>query len=306
MDLTGGDFRNPALVDAMGRMRKWGEVALRHSRAHHSEVAVVSNVESEFYMGARSTAANNVNLVAYTRQMGAFYSAGAPFDWYLAEDIEAVERGGYKVVVFLDCQFLRPEQLASARRLKAKGRTLVFFHAPAYVSERDLSLSRTESLTGFRMKFVSGEVPLQAVDAFTGALHGSELEQCAILVPVVRSAERILATGVGCLKGRPVAVRRDCGDWRSVHVAVPALSDVALHEIYREAGVHLYTDAGVVLSANGSWIMLHTRESRDYRVCLPRLARRVTEVTSEKSVGTNLSSFVWPLGRFRTAVFLVE
>ena len=28
---------------------------------------------------------------------------------------------------------------------------------------------------------------------------------------------------------------------------VPAISDTALHEIYREAGVHLYSDAGVVL-----------------------------------------------------------
>ena len=89
-------------------------------------------------------------------------------------------------------------------------------------------------------------------------------------------------------------------------MAVPAISDSALHEIYREAGVHLYTDAGVVLTANGSWVMLHTREARDYQVCLPRCANRVTEITTEKTVGENISSLRWSLDKFRTAIFLIE
>ena len=151
MDLQGGFFRAPELVDAMGRMRKWGEVALRHSRAHHSEVAVVSNPESEFYMGTRSTSANNINMIAYIQQMGAFYSSGAPFDWYLIDDIEAVAAAKPKVVIFLDCQFMRPEQLAVIERMKCENRTLVFFHAPAYVDENGLSLARTEHLTGFKI-----------------------------------------------------------------------------------------------------------------------------------------------------------
>lgn len=306
MDLTGGDFRNPALMDAMGRMRKWGEVALRHMRAHRSEVAVVSNVESEFYMGARSTTANNVNRIAYIQQMGAFYSAGAPFDWYLAEDLEAVAAAKPKVVVFLDCQFMRPEQLRVVERMKGEGRTLVFFHAPAYVSENDLSLARTEHVTGFKMDIVPGETPLQAVDKASGERLGSDLCQRALFVPVVQPSDRVFATGVGNLADRPVVVRRTCGNWRSVHVAVPAVSDAALQEIYREAGVHLYTDAGVVLSANASWVMLHTRTGKDYRVRLPRTARKVTEITTEKTVGENIASFVWPLDKFRTAVFLVE
>ena len=306
MDLMGGFFRDPILLDTMGRMHKWGEVALRHDRAHHSEVAIVSNPESEFYLGARSTTANNVNLVAYIQQMGAFYSAGAPFDWYLADDLEAVEKGGYKVVVLLDCQFLRPEQLTAVERLKNGGRTLVFFHAPAYAAERDLSLARTERTVGFKMEIVPGETPLQAIDKASGALLGSELRQKSLFLPIVQPTDKVFALGVSNLVDRPVVVRRDCGDWRSVHVAVPAISDTALHEIYREAGVHLYSDAGVVLSANKSWVMLHTRTAKDYRVSLPKTARKVTEITTEKTVGENISSFVWPLDKFRTAVFLVE
>ena len=306
MDLKGGFFRDPELIDVLKRMRKWGEVALHHSRAHHSEVAVVSNPESEFYMGARSTSANNVNNVAYIQQMGAFYSAGAPFDWYLADDLEAVAASKPKVVVFLDCQFMRPEQIAVVERMKGEGRTLVFFHAPAYVSESDLSLGRTERLTGFKMEIAKGESRLQAVDVVSGKTYGSELKQQALFLPVAHPADKIIAKGVGSLSERPVIVERRQTGWRSVHVAVPAISDSALQAIYREAGVHIYTDAGVVLTANDSWVMLHTREARDYQISLPRCATRVTEITTEKTVGDNISSFSWPLDKFRTAIFLVE
>ena len=306
MDLQGGFFRDPVLVDAMGRMRKWGEAALLHPRGHHSEVAVVSNPESEFYMGARSTPANNVSMVAYLEQMGAFYSAGAPFDWYLADDLDAVVAARPKVVVFLDCQYLKPEQLAAVEKLKADGRTLVFFHAPGYVSEHDLSQARTERLTGFEMEVRKDEAPLAAVDASSGARHGSERTQRGLFLPKTRPSDAVLATGVGPLEGRPVAVSRAQKGWTGVHVAVPALSDAALHAVYRAAGVYLYTDPGVVLSANSAWIMLHARTAGTYEVRLPSRAAKVTEITSERSVGTDLDVFSWMLPRYHTAIFLVE
>ena len=76
--------------------------------------------------------------------------------------------------------------------------------------------------------------------------------------------------------------------------------------LYSAAGVHLYTDQDVVLSANRSWVMLHTRAKGDYRVKLPCTARRVTDVTCGKVVAENTDSFVCPLERFQTAVLWIE
>ena len=306
MDLTGGDFRNPVLVDAIGRMCKWGEVALRHSRAHASEVAVVSNPQSEFYMGPRSTPANNVVMTSYIEQMGAFYSAGAPFDWYLIDDLAAVEARHYKVVVFLDCQYMKAEHLEIARRLRANGRTLVFFHAPAYVSEQDLSRTRTEELTGFGVDIVKEESPLGLVESESGRTFGNGKPQRGLFVPVGRSSDRVYATGVGSLEGRPVVSARRHADWEGVYVAVPAATPGMFRDIYRRAGVHLYADRDVVLSANSAWVMLHTKEKGEYRVHLPQRAAKVTEVTTERIVGTDISEFNWELDAYRTAVFLLE
>ena len=241
MDLKRDTFRDPAIVYAVGRMRKWAGVALWHSRAHHSEVAVVSQPESAFYYGYRRTPGDTITERLYVDQMGEFYRVGAPFDWYLADDLDAVASGGAKVVAFLDCQYLSDEQYALAMKLKEQGRRLVFFHAPAYVSQKALSWDRTRRLTG-----------------------GETFEELRI-----RKSDELRA-------------------------------------IYRSAGVHVYTDADVVLSANDSWVMLHTREDGDYTVSLPRAARRVVEVTSEKIVAENAAQFTWTLPKHSTAVFLLE
>lgn len=240
MDLKRNTFRDPVLVDAVGRMRKWAKVALRHDRAHHSEVAVVSQPESAFYHGYRKTAGDTVTEPLYVDQMGAFFRAGAPFDWYLAEDLDAVLEGSAKVVAFLDCQYLTEKQYAQALALKAQGRTLVFFHAPGYVHEKGLSWERVKRLTG-----------------------GETYEKLRL---------------------------RDAGE---------------LRDIYAKAGVHVYTGADVVLSANTSWLMLHTREKGIYPVKLPRTARRITEITTEKVVAENADTFAWPLEKHATAVFLL-
>ena len=173
--------------------------------------------------------------------MGEFYRAGAPFDWYLAEDLDAVVKGKAKVIAFLDCQYLTDEQYALALKLKEQGRTLVFFHAPAYASQTALSWERVKRLTG-----------------------GETYETLKM-----KSADELRA-------------------------------------IYKAAGVHVYTDSDVVLSANSAWLMLHTREAGDYEIALPRRARKITEITTERPVAENADLFTWKLPKHSTAVFLLE
>ena len=152
MDLKKDTFRDPRLYDACGRMRKWSQESLRHDRSHISEVAVVSSVESEYYLAYRNVPGHdhlNPCTDLYLKQMGEFYRAGAPFDWYLVEDIDAVLARNYKTVVFLDCQYLADEHYAKIQKLKGSGRSLVWFHAPGYVSQTGLSAARMKALCGF-------------------------------------------------------------------------------------------------------------------------------------------------------------
>ncbi len=324
MDLKRNTFRHPALVEAVGRMRRAADLALARDRAHRSEVAVVSNVESEFYMGYRRTEANNMGEMLYLQQMGAFYRAGAPFDWYLVEDLDAVRARNYKVVVFLDCQYLTDKQRRAVDALKTQNRTLVFFHAPGYVSETGLSRARMESVCGVKMKPGTVRGVCSAIDAATGREWGCGLThpidgvgdrprgvrhrtpgtaQRGLFLP---AEGRTLMTGVGDLAGVPVVVERAQTGWTGVFSALPALAPDVLRRLYRAAGVHVYTDADVVLSANASWVMLHTRAQGAYTVCLPRRVARVTDVTCDKVVATNTDRFTYPLEKFQTTVLLLD
>ena len=306
MDVRTGNFKDPQILDVVSRARKWYERALQLPRTHRSEVALVSNPESEFYFGYRNTVTNNISSCLYGYQMRDFYRAGVPFDWYLAEDLDAVVEGPAKVVVFLDCQYLTAAQLALVRKLRAGGRTLVWMHAPGYVSPENLSVDRMAELTGFAFDRIA-EGKLEAKDCANGGLYGSGNRQLDLFLPKTSAGDRVLAVGTeGELAGRPVVVARLQGEWRSVFAAIPGLSADALRALYREAGVHVYTDATVVMSANENWLMLHANGATTVPVRLPRKFRRVTNVVTEEVVGENIASFDWKMAEHETAVFLME
>ena len=305
MDIRKDNFRDPALVAACCRARKWAQRANAHPRGRHSEIALVSNPESEFYMAYRRTEANAIGTSLYHRQMPVFHRTGVPFDWYLIDDLDAVAESGAKVVVFLDCEYMNDRHRAQVERLKSHGRTLVFFHAPGYVTEEGLSTKVMERVCGFQLK-KAGRGPLSARDCATGKLSGYADMQLGLFAPVVKDGVEPIAYGTGCLSNETVIAKKDFGNWTGVFAAVTALSSDHVRRICRDAGVHVYTDSGAVFSANDSWAMIHTRKEGDYTIRFPGKVRRVTDVVTERVVGEDVSSVTLRLGKFRTAVLLME
>lgn len=305
MDLNGGWFRDPALVDTVGRMRKWADVSMRHSRKRNAQVAVISAPESEFYLGYRRTPDNEISYGLYHDQMGEFYRTGAPFDWYLIDDLEAVRDKGYKVFVFLDCFYLTAEQREAVESLRSENRTLVWFFAPGYASQEDLSLARMEALTGFALEPVE-EGMLRGEVCATGAMVGIAKRQKSLFVVRPGAGVRELARGTDNLKQKTVLALKRNAEWTSVFSSIPGLTADQLRELYREAGVHVYTDCGDVLSANESWLMLHTKTAGRKHVILPNKCRKITEITAEKVVAENARTFSIDLPNYCTAVFLLE
>ena len=166
-----------------------------------------------------------ISLALNSRQMSALHRTGAPFDWFLADDLDAVVKGGYKVIVFLDCQYMTPSHLHLARQLQGKGRTLVWMHAPGYAAPDGLSVPRMEALTGFRLDRAD-EGKIEARDCETGQAFGLGYRQLDLFLPQTTDADHVLGVGTeGALDGIPVVVERSQGDWESVFASVPGLSD---------------------------------------------------------------------------------
>lgn len=304
MDLNGGWFRDEALIDTIGEMKKWADVSMNHSRKRNAEVAIISQPESEFYLGYRQTPNNEISHGLYHHQMREFFHAGAPFDWYLMEDLEAIEEKNYKVYIFLDCFYMSESQRLAVERLKSENRTLLWFYAPGYASQENLSLSRMENLTGFQFQPVEKGKLLGVLQ--NQERMGIDKVQKSLFTVVPEEGVEILAHGVENLAEKPVLASRQFDTWKSVFCSITGVPRDYLREIYRDAGVHVYCDSGDVLSANESWLMLHTSAEGEKKVRLPRKYGQVTEIVSGKVIGKNLDEFTITLPKHVTAIFLLE
>lgn len=305
MDLNGGWFRDPALVETVGRMKKWADVAIKRSRQRNARVAIISAPESEFYLGYRKSPNNEIGWGLYHDQMGEFYRTGAPFDWYLIDDLAAINQRDYKVYVFLDCFYLTDAQRQTIKELQTNNRTLVWFYAPGYASQDDLSQQRMEDLTGFRFE-QAPQGTLKGVLAGTTREFGIDKQQKSIFTVIPEDGVRELGFGVDEMKNKVVLAEKTQDGWTSLFSAVPGVPADLLGEVFSRAGVHRYSEGDDVISANESWLMIHTRTAGMKRFKLPTRCKKVTEIITERVMGENVDEFQIELPQFSTAIFLLD
>ncbi|HUT95659.1 MAG TPA: hypothetical protein VMY37_39750 [Thermoguttaceae bacterium] len=79
------------------------------------------------------------------------------------------------------------------------------------------------------------------------------------------------------------AVYKDRGQWTSVFLARPEMTSSLLREMFRKAGVHIYSEDGDPFYANDELIALHSAEGGKRTFRLPE-ARKVTELFEDRTV----------------------
>lgn len=305
MDQQGDWFHDESLMADIGRLKRWGDVSMTLPRESVGEVAVISALESEFYLCGRDSGKNHVTGPLYITQIGELCRSGAPFDWYLIEDLAEGLIPPHKVYVFLDCFYLDPAQRAAIEALKSSGNALVWFYAPGYVSHDALSLAAMEQLTGLAFEqHDTGVLQAKSTGLYAGAslTFGVGNEQSPVFVPRDPAAAVAATWADGA---DPAVVSKDCGTWTSVYCGVPQLPAPMLHEVFRRAGVHLYCDSGDNLSANASWVALHTASAGLKTVRLPRPAN-VYDVLNSRGLGDDLQEFQVDLPSGATALFALD
>ncbi len=305
MDLNGGWFRDTVLIATVGNIKKWADVSMDHSRKRNAQVALISSPESEFYLGYRQSPDNEISYGLYNTQAGELYHAGAPFDWYLIDDLESIKNRDYKVYIFMDCFYMTDHQREVVESLRSNNRTLVWFYAPGYASQENLSLKRMEQLTDFHFTKEDQGI-LKGTMVGSGNEVGINKTQKTLFSIIRENDVEPLAYGAGNLSNKIVIARKTNKDWISVFSAIPGVKNDLLRALYKEAGVHVYSDCGDVISVNESWLMIHTRTAGPKRICLPKRYKKVTEITGETIIGENIDTFTVELPEFSTAVFFLE
>ena len=89
--------------------------------------------------------------------------------------------------------------------------------------------------------------------------------------------------------GKGILLNREFSQWRSVYTLLPLTQELLLG-LCDYAGVHVYSRSFDVLSANQSYIMLHTSSKGEKAIELPGKFK-VREILTGKILGNNLESF---------------
>lgn len=131
-----------------------------------------------------------------------------------------------------------------------------------------------------------------------------------VLAPGIITDDRYDEANVEALTGLPYGAeaiaRRDMGQWTSVLAPRPNLDADTLRDLYRAAGVHLYSESGEPVYANDTLLASHTADGGERSFHLPRVCARITELFSGRVVAENTDRFTDTLAAPDTVLYRLD
>jgi beta-galactosidase len=278
-----GWYRDDGLMENFAAMQRLAaDVLASPDRRTNAQIAIILSDDGVAHL-RHDEALPDALLVRQWLEVG---RVGASFDCYRAEDIpRLVEQDwakDYRLILFLSAFALSPEiRAAIDARLKCDGRSLLFVYAPGLITAEGFSTEAMRELTGLQLSLRRASEHLLASCTLTGEVvhYGTERPISPILCGADPAAE---VHGTFFNTGDPALLRRNFGSWRSVWSGAPALPAAVLRHLAREAGVHLYSEAGDQVLTLRGLLAVHAGSAGERTIRLPRAASVVNAFSGER------------------------
>lgn len=144
-DMWGGWYPNEETRQLIGRLKKVSDAYVSDRSPSVAEALLVADPQSAYGVNEKMPHAS-----AMARQFREKVArAGAPYDIYSFNDLEAVDLSRYKVVFLPATLLITPERAEILRRHVLKdGRTVVWVYAPGISDGKSLDVARVKQWTG--------------------------------------------------------------------------------------------------------------------------------------------------------------
>ena len=163
------------------------------------------------------------------------------------------------------------------------------------------ALENMKKLTGFNFKMIRSKKTVKAPAARVPGFGSIPGATYTVEPQFYVTDASLIPTADG-----GIFAARQMKNWRSVYSLMP-LTRQHLRALGKYAGVHIYSDTDDELFANRSYVMLHTRLGGDKTIRLPEGKYNVTELYSNRKLGTKVSSFTDPkVPAGTTRLYLLE
>jgi len=301
MDWFGGNwYRDEALMASIAATQRLAQQRLRYDNASAAQIAVFVSEWTPRHIWHDNTLFDAWS----TKQLPELWALGAPIDVFELADLplllQQANAEQYRLLVFLDVPTMSKEECRLLREMPLDGRTLLWSYAPGIVNEVSLSTEAVSSVTGFNIRSTTPG-PLKVETSYTGEalVYGVDDTMNPVLAGDDPTAE-ILGNVQGT--SHPGLLRRRTESGTAIWSAAPLLPAALLRAFARDAGVHLYTDAGDQVLAERQLLTLHAASDGERRIKLPHPCT-VVEAFTGAVIGEGVSEFSVVLREGETRVW---
>ncbi|MBQ2939862.1 MAG: hypothetical protein IJE00_05785 [Clostridia bacterium] len=186
---------------------------------------------------------------------------GATVDYLYLQDLPKADLDRYRCMIFV-CTYVMDETIRRfiEERVKSDGRHLVFVSVAGYSDGNTLSLTRASQTVGIGLKTAEAAVKLTV----GGNVYSTEAYQQPLFAVADAQATPLGTTETGEVG---MAVRRHA-DHTVWYLPFPLDAAEVFRRVFREAGVHLYSQAGDVAVAGNDLLMLTVTKGGHRRIFL--------------------------------------
>ncbi len=289
-DLWGGWYDDEAFLRMFAQMQAVGDESLRHPRQSAAQIAVVLDENAYRYL-PYGAAQNGGKFAWIIAQLNAVAAVGAPYDFYLLDDLSDLDLSRYRMVVFLNSFALSEDQRQMIRsRCMTDRRLLVWMYAPGLISDR-LSADNISSLLDMDVRMAAAHPKAQVtVKRATGVTN----YEGAAVSPFLYVAGGADAAVGQTAEGQAVVAEKQEAGCRNLFVSMPPLPAHVLRHYAGQAGVHLYGEAGCTVYASESYLALLASGRQTVR--LPKRAALKEVLALRKGASSLSEGEAFPVG----------
>lgn len=155
-DMFGGWYDDPDMMEELKKLRDLTVHLQETSMEPASEVCLLTDLESNYFLGRQESAdgSGKIEYPMAESQAPALNRMGLPWDSLLTDDLfsDAFDMDRYKLFYFPNLFHPSKALMQKIEQLRAAGKSLLFAHAPGYISETGFSLENMARLTGFKLE----------------------------------------------------------------------------------------------------------------------------------------------------------
>ena len=257
-----GWWDHPELLREIRGLKQIADHSAKKTYQPQADVLCVFDTQSRYYSNARDLYTYGNAPLLYN----ALGRSGILYDNIDFDDLALIDADRYRCILFVHTPYLTKERRELIHeKLAGSGRHLIFINTAGYLDDVCYAQENIGDISGIAVK------EIEAPSSMMLSLAGHSFSMAAVepyslqFTPCDADAEII---GVFDGTDMPAAARKSFDDYTAWYFSVFPSDRDALREIFREAGVHIYSEGGEALMVGGGIAVICTDCDRDIQIRL--------------------------------------